>query len=193
MPAPPSADVILWKTSETLVVTALVLRSRAYLTLLANKFIMRISNRRATELRNQEVKERSNMTYMWKENTDGSTEPTASTLATYKEALLAFTESAQKFIECIPLLTKSRDAYQKAIRASTELRNLFSDVGDQTLLTLKSDLPHRVVRGYVEEAAREGETGTEESQIDKSGGRRCPRGERTSISSSRRRIRRMAI
>ncbi len=91
------------------------------------------------------------MKYMWKENTDVSTEPTPSTLATYKEALLAFTESAQKFIECIPLLTKSRDAYQKAMRASTELRNLL-DVGDETLLTLKSDL-EQAVKGYVEEAA----------------------------------------
>ena len=125
MPAPPSADVILWKTSETLVVTALVLRSRAYLTLLANKFIMRICNRRATELTGLRGQGAKYMKYMWKENTDVSSEPTPSTLATYKEAVLAFTENARKFIECIPLLTKSRDAYQQAMKASTELRNAF--------------------------------------------------------------------
>src|ERR1700736_150167 len=34
--------------------------------------------------------------------------------------------------------------------------------------------------------SRQEETGTGKSQSDKSGGRRCPRGERTSISSSRR-------
>jgi hypothetical protein len=95
------------------------------------------------------------MKSMWKENTDVSTEPTPSTLATYKEALLAFTENAQKFIECIPLLTKSRDAYQKAMRASTELRNLL-DAGDETLLTLKNDL-EQALKGYVAEAALDGE------------------------------------
>ena len=88
---------------------------------------------------------------MWKENTDVSTELTPSTLATYKEAVLEFTENAQKFIECIPLLTKSRDAYQQAMRASTELRNLL-DAGDDTLLTLKNDL-EQALKGYLEEAA----------------------------------------
>jgi hypothetical protein len=91
------------------------------------------------------------MKYMWKENTDMSAEPTPSTLATYTAALLAFTESARKFIECIPLLTKSRDAYQQAMKASTELRNLL-DAGDETLLTLKSDL-EQALKGYVAEAA----------------------------------------
>jgi hypothetical protein len=95
------------------------------------------------------------MKYIWKENTDVSTEPTPSTLATYKAAVLAFTESAREFIECIPLLTRSRDAYQQAMRASAELRNLL-DVGDETLLTLKSDL-EQAVKGYVEEAAPERE------------------------------------
>src|SRR6202162_4463664 len=90
------------------------------------------------------------MKYMWNENTDVSTEPAPSTLATYKAAVLTFTESARKFIECIPLLAKSRDAYQVAMRASTELRNLL-DVGDRTLLTLKSDL-EQALKGYAEEA-----------------------------------------
>ena len=88
---------------------------------------------------------------MWKENTDESVEPTPTTLATYTAALLAFTESARRFIECIPLLTKSREAYQQAMKASTELRNLLN-AGDETLLTLKSDL-EEALKGYVEEAA----------------------------------------
>ena len=90
---------------------------------------------------------------MWKENTDVSTELTPSTLATYEEAVLEFTENAQKFIECIPLLTKSRDAYQRAMRASTELRS-FLDAGDETLLTLMSHL-EQAVKGHPEEAAPE--------------------------------------
>ena len=91
------------------------------------------------------------MKYMWKENTDVSDEPTPSTLATYTAALLAFTESARKFIECIPLLTKSRDAYQQAMRASTELRSTL-DVGDETLLTLMGHL-EQAVKDHLEEAA----------------------------------------
>src|SRR3982074_1180338 len=80
---------------------------------------------------------------MWKENTDESTEPTTGTLSTYRE-------NARKFIECIPLLTKSRDAYQQAMRASRELRRVL-DVSDETLLTLMSHL-ELAVKG-VEEGA----------------------------------------
>ena len=87
---------------------------------------------------------------MWKENTDVSAELTPTTLATYKEAVREFTENAQKFIECIPLLTKSRDAYQQAMRASRELRRVL-DVSDETLLTLMSHL-ELAVKG-VEEGA----------------------------------------
>src|ERR1700730_16857743 len=86
---------------------------------------------------------------MLKENTDVSTELTPSTLATYKEAVFEFTENAQKFIECIPLLTKSRAAYQQAMRASTELRSTL-DVGDETLLTLMGRL-EQAVKGHLEE------------------------------------------
>jgi hypothetical protein len=88
---------------------------------------------------------------MWKENADVSTELTPSTLATYKEAVFEFTENAKKFIECIPLLTKSRDAYQQAMRASTELRSAL-DVGDETLVTLMGQL-EQAVNGHLEEAA----------------------------------------
>ena len=88
---------------------------------------------------------------MRKENIDVSTEPAANTLATYKEAVLEFTENAQKFIECIPLLTKSRDAYQQAMRASTELRSDL-DAGDEHLVTLMSHL-EQAVKVHLEEAA----------------------------------------
>jgi hypothetical protein len=86
---------------------------------------------------------------MWKENNDVSTEPTPNTLATYKEAVLEFTENAQKFIECIPLLKKSRDTYQQAMRASAELRSAL-DVGDETLLTLMGHLV-QAVKGHLED------------------------------------------
>ena len=88
---------------------------------------------------------------MWKENTDESTEPTTGTLTTYWESVHEFRENARKFIECIPLLTKSRDAHQRAMRASTELRS-FLDVGDETLLTLMGHL-EQAVKDHLEEAA----------------------------------------
>jgi hypothetical protein len=117
------------------------------LTLPANKLIIRICSRRPTEL--VELK-RQGAKYMWKENADVSTEPTTGTLTTYREAVVEFRENARKFIECIPLLTKSRDAYQQAMRASRELRRVL-DVSDETLLTLMSHL-ELAVKG-VEEGA----------------------------------------
>jgi hypothetical protein len=107
---------------------------------------MRIYNRRATELRGSGAKHN-----MWKETTDVSAEPTPNTLARYQAAVLEFMENAQKFIECIPLLTKSRDAYQQAMRASTELRSGL-DAGDESLLTLMSHL-EQAVKAHLEEAA----------------------------------------
>src|ERR1700724_350603 len=88
---------------------------------------------------------------MWKENTDESTEPTTGTLTTYWESVHEFRENARKFIECIPLLTKSRDAYQQAMRASTELRSGLA-WGDERFLTLMSHL-EQAVNAHLEEAA----------------------------------------
>ena len=61
------------------------------------------------------------------------------TLATYSEAVNEFTKNANAFIEQLPLLSKARDAYEQAMRASAELRREL-DAGEQNLRTLMTHL-----------------------------------------------------
>jgi exonuclease VII small subunit len=81
---------------------------------------------------------------MWmKENDDmgllGSTE----TLVAYEEAMKEFATSAAEFLEHIALLTKARDAYQRAIAVSTQLRDTL-DRGDETLRALMAQVEQAV-------------------------------------------------
>ena len=64
-------------------------------------------------------------------------------MTTYTEALNEFTKSATAFIEHLPLLTKARDAYQQAMKASAELRKVL-DAGEETLQTLMTQLEQAV-------------------------------------------------
>ncbi len=43
-------------------------------------------------------------------------------MATYSEAVDEFTKNASVLIEQLPLLSKARDAYEQAMKASAELR-----------------------------------------------------------------------
>jgi hypothetical protein len=63
----------------------------------------------------------------------------ASTLGAYTEAVKKFTKSATAFIECLPLLSEAREAYEEATRASTELRKVL-DSGDENLHALMNQL-----------------------------------------------------
>jgi exonuclease VII small subunit len=69
--------------------------------------------------------------------TDQPLPPT--TLATYSEAVNEFTKNANAFIEQLPLLSKARDAYEQAMRASAELRTEL-DAGEENLRTLMTHL-----------------------------------------------------
>jgi flagellar biosynthesis chaperone FliJ len=64
-------------------------------------------------------------------------------MATYTEALNEFAKSATAFIEQLPLLTKARDAYDQAMRASSELRKVL-DAGEENLQTLMAQLEQAV-------------------------------------------------
>jgi exonuclease VII small subunit len=69
------------------------------------------------------------------------------TMMTYTEALNEFTTSATALIEQLPLLTKARDAYERAIRAGAELRKVL-DTGEENLQNLMDQLEQAVnVRG----------------------------------------------
>jgi exonuclease VII small subunit len=65
------------------------------------------------------------------------------TMTTYTEALNEFAKSATAFIEQLPLLTKARDAYEQAMRASAELRKVL-DTGEENLHTLMTQLEQAV-------------------------------------------------
>jgi hypothetical protein len=71
-------------------------------------------------------------------------EPSSSSImTTYIGAVNEFTKNATAFIEQLPLLTKARDAYEQAMRASAELRKVL-DAGEENLRTLMTQLEQGV-------------------------------------------------
>lgn len=74
---------------------------------------------------------------MWKNenNKDDGAQHMTDMLTTYKGAVEEFSASAAEFLAHIPLLTKARDAYQRAMAVSTQLRHVL-DKGDETLRLL---------------------------------------------------------
>ena len=67
----------------------------------------------------------------------------SSTMTTYIGAVDEFTRNATAFIEQLPLLTKARDAYEQAMKASAELRKVL-DAGEENLRTLMTQLEQGV-------------------------------------------------
>jgi exonuclease VII small subunit len=61
----------------------------------------------------------------------------------YTESLNEFTRSATAFIAQLPLLTKAREAYEQAMKASAELRKVL-DTGEENLQTLMTQLEQAV-------------------------------------------------
>jgi hypothetical protein len=81
---------------------------------------------------------------MWKkDDSDTGPQNAADMLATYKGAVEEFSSNAAAFLAHIPLLIKARDAYQRAMAVSTQLRQIL-DKGDETL---------RLLMGQMEQAA----------------------------------------
>src|SRR5580704_5038586 len=80
---------------------------------------------------------------MWKKNNDGmGPQGLANTLTEYTAAVEEFSSSATEFLSRISLLTDARDAYQRAMAISTQLRQVL-DTGDETL---------RIAMGQLEQA-----------------------------------------
>ena len=81
---------------------------------------------------------------MWKRfNDDVSPQGTDNTLTAYTEAIEEFSSSTAEFLSHIPLLTNARDAYQRAMAVSTQLRKVL-DAGDETLRTVMDQLNQAV-------------------------------------------------
>jgi hypothetical protein len=70
-------------------------------------------------------------------------QPSQVTMTTYSEAMNEFTKNATAFIEHLPLLTKARDAYDQAMRASAEVRKVL-DSGEENLRTLMTQLEQAI-------------------------------------------------
>ena len=71
-------------------------------------------------------------------------EPSSSSIiTTHIGAVNEFTKNATAFIEQLPLLTKARDAYEQAMKASAELRKVL-DAGEENLRTLMTQLEQGV-------------------------------------------------
>jgi hypothetical protein len=81
-------------------------------------------------------------TGMWKEN-EVSTPRLPASMTSYTEAVDEFSKHATEFLAYMPLLIKARDAYQRAMAVSAEVRSML-DTGDGTLRTLMAQLEDAV-------------------------------------------------
>ena len=81
---------------------------------------------------------------MWKKFNDGvSPQGMDNALMAYTEAVEEFSSSTAEFLSHIPLLTNARDAYQRAMTVSTQLRRVL-DTGDETLRIVMDQLKQAV-------------------------------------------------
>jgi exonuclease VII small subunit len=77
----------------------------------------------------------------------------AATMEAYTEAVNEFTRNATAFIEQLPLLTKARDAYERAMSASAEMRKVL-DAGEGKVQTFMTQL-EQVVNAHLGKSAGE--------------------------------------
>src|SRR6201984_2304821 len=82
-------------------------------------------------------------TGMWKKENEVSTPRLPASMTSYTEAVDEFSRHATEFLTYMPLLTKARDAYQRAMAVSAEVRSML-DAGDKTLQTLMTQLEEAV-------------------------------------------------
>src|SRR5437764_1111120 len=80
---------------------------------------------------------------MWKKENGVGAERVPGAMAAYRESVDEFSKHATEFLEHIPTLTKARDAYQRAMTVSTELRSIL-DTGDETLKALMAQLEQAI-------------------------------------------------
>ena len=81
---------------------------------------------------------------MWKKYNDGvSPQGMDNALTAYTEAVEEFSSSTAEFLSHTPLLTNARDAYQRAMTVSTQLRKVL-DTGDETLRIVMDQLKQAV-------------------------------------------------
>jgi hypothetical protein len=80
---------------------------------------------------------------MWKKDISVSAERVPGAMAAYRESVDEFSQHAAEFLQHIPTLVKAREAYQRAMMVSNELRSTL-DTGDEALKTLMAQLEQAV-------------------------------------------------
>jgi flagellar hook-basal body complex protein FliE len=75
------------------------------------------------------------------ENEDGLS--TTATMTTYAEAVNEFTKNATACIGFLPLISKARDGYEQATKASAQLREVL-DAGEESLRTVMTQLEQAI-------------------------------------------------
>jgi hypothetical protein len=84
---------------------------------------------------------------MWKDkeiaNEVPATEPVRGNIAGYREAVQEFSDRAAEFLKCLPLLSSTRDAYERAMSISAEVRKVL-DTGDETLRRMMGQIEDAV-------------------------------------------------
>jgi exonuclease VII small subunit len=74
---------------------------------------------------------------------DSHQPPSSPPMNTYTDAVKEFTTNATAFIEQLPLLANAREAYERAMKASSEMRKTL-DISDQNLRTLMTQLEQKI-------------------------------------------------
>jgi hypothetical protein len=78
-----------------------------------------------------------------KKENEAGTQRLPGSMKTYSEAVEEFSKHTSEFLACIPVLIKAREAYQRAMAVSSEVRSML-DAGDGTLRTLMAQLEDSV-------------------------------------------------
>ena len=80
---------------------------------------------------------------MWKKDNEVEGQRLPGSMATYSEAVDEFSKHAIELLANMPVLTKARDSYQRAMMVSAEVRSI-SDAGDANLQNLMAPFEEAV-------------------------------------------------
>ncbi len=127
------------KSSIRASISDLITNGRMQLT----KYLKRYKENISKPLSRTQTPSLDNGGNMNNESKASPSQPMTTGLAAYEEAVKDFSTSATEFLGCIPVLTKARDAYERAMKASAQLRKTL-DSGDETLRNFMTQIQDAV-------------------------------------------------
>jgi exonuclease VII small subunit len=80
---------------------------------------------------------------MWKKENEVAGQGLPASMTTYSEAVDEFSKQAAELLAHMPVLTEARDAYQRAMKVSAEIRSTL-DARDANLQSLMAQLEEAV-------------------------------------------------